>query len=352
MASSPEIKTFDKFPPPLINLLIENFSIPRACFSKPPTSWETVTNLNILHLSIFVTLTFITLLSTILCVEEIMYLLKKVHCPLKKRTLVWSTAAPTVIAICSCVGLWIPRSAMFTDMISSIYFAVCFALMLWQMIEGFGGEQNLLEELKDTPMKISTGPCCCCCPCLPPIRITRRTLWILTIGTIQFSLLRPILLFIAMVLWMDGKYDLEDSSSSSASLWIGIILGAFTVLAMWPLQILFQEAKVRLADQNIIPKFALFQTLLILITLQSSILGMLANGGKIACAPPYAARPRAQLMNNHLMIIEMFIVAVVSRLYYRQRDEKTGYSIISLTNTEKDMNMRNDATKNSLITQC
>lgn len=53
------------------------------------------------------------------------------------------------------------------------YFALCFHLLMLTMVEGFGGPAAVLRALKDTPMVISTGPCCCCCPCCPRITMTK-----------------------------------------------------------------------------------------------------------------------------------------------------------------------------------
>lgn len=53
------------------------------------------------------------------------------------------------------------------------FYAVCFYLLMKVIVEGFGGKEAVLRTLKDTPMRIHTGPCCCCCPCCPPLRLTR-----------------------------------------------------------------------------------------------------------------------------------------------------------------------------------
>lgn len=45
--------------------------------------------------------------------------------------------------------------------------------MMLVMVEGFGGKEAVLSTLKDVPMVVSTGPCCCCCPCLPRITMSK-----------------------------------------------------------------------------------------------------------------------------------------------------------------------------------
>lgn len=56
---------------------------------------------------------------------------------------------------------------------NSRFYAMCFYLLMQAMVEGFGGKEAVLRTLKDTPVMIHTGPCCCCCPCCPRIKITR-----------------------------------------------------------------------------------------------------------------------------------------------------------------------------------
>ncbi|XP_032120123.1 organic solute transporter subunit alpha [Sapajus apella] len=114
-------------------------------------------------------------------------------------------------------------------------------------------------------------------------------------------------------------------SEESTALWINTFLGVSTLLALWTLGILFRQAKLHLGEQNIGAKFALFQVLLILTALQPSIFSVLANGGQIACSPPFSSKIRSQVMNCHLLILETFLMTVLTRTYYRRKDRRAGY---------------------------
>ncbi|XP_067850646.1 organic solute transporter subunit alpha-like [Heptranchias perlo] len=326
--SSPE--EVARFPPHIIEL-IEKFNVSEACFLPPPISINLILQLTWLDISIFAVLTAMTVLSVIIYLENTYYLLKKVRCPFKKKTLAWNSAAPTVIGVTSCLGLWVPRAVMFVNMVASIYFAACFYLMLLVIVEGYGGEEALLKHLETVSLAVSTGPCCCCCPCLPRMRMTRRKFRIFVLGSFQVAFLRPVFYFLGTVLWTNGLYDPQDLSATSVFLWMDLFLGVSTILGLWPVNILFREAKLHMADQNIIAKFALFQAILILSSLQNSIIGTLAGAGHIGCAPPYSATTRGQLMNYQLLIIEMFIVGVLTRISYRKRDDGPGYGALDAT---------------------
>lgn len=99
--------------------------------------------------------TIMTLLSVAIYMEEVLYLTRKIRCPIKMKTLCWSSSAPTVswavgvlggiipggpgqpkgcqptgggsvsvpsscvpqvVSVVSCFGLWFPRSMMVVEM--------------------------------------------------------------------------------------------------------------------------------------------------------------------------------------------------------------------------------------------
>ncbi|KAL8188270.1 UNVERIFIED_CONTAM: Organic solute transporter subunit alpha, partial [Gekko kuhli] len=270
-------------------------------------------------------MTFLTLFSILIFIEEALYLSEKVRCPVKMKTLIWSSSAPTVVSIFCCFGIWVPRSMMVVEMAIGAYFAACFFLMMLVMVEGFGGPEAVLKALKDTPMVISTGPCCCCCPCCPRILMTRRKLKVMMLSTFQYAFFKAAGVFLGLVLSTEDLYDPSDISAGSVALWINTCLGVSTLFALWGLAVLFRQAKAHLADQNIVGKFVCFQVLLILTALQPSIFSILADGGQIACAPPFSSKARSQQMNVQVLIIETFLMTVLTRMYYRKADDRAAY---------------------------
>ncbi|XP_026577474.1 organic solute transporter subunit alpha [Pseudonaja textilis] len=308
----------------LIHLLIDNFSVPVACFSHPPSALQLLRQQGFVDLAITSMVTFLTLASVVIFMEDAVYLSKKTHCFVKMKTLIWSNSAPTAISVFCLLGLWVPRAMTYVDMAIGAYFAVCFYLTMLVMVEGFGGQEALLEALKDTPMLIRTGPCCCCCLCCPPITMTRRKLRLMLLGAFQYTFLKVSCTFLGLVLSVEGLYDTADISATSVALWINTSLGVSTLFALWSLAILFRQAKSHLAEQNMTGKFVCFQVLLILVALQPSIFSILANGGQIACSPPFSSRARGQQMHCQLLILETFVLTVLGRMYYRKPDDKPG----------------------------
>ncbi|KFZ61342.1 Organic solute transporter subunit alpha, partial [Podiceps cristatus] len=289
--------------------------------------------LDMVQLVIMGLATTMTLLSVAIFVEEAFYLTRKIRCPIKMKTLLWSSSAPTVVSVVSCFGLWIPRSMMVVEMATTAYFAICFYLMMLVMVEGFGGKEAVLSTLKGVPMVVNTGPCCCCCPCLPRITMSsfscraRRKLQLLLLGTFQYAFCRAVAVFLGLVLAADGNYNPADISAQSVALWINTMVGVSTLFGLWALGILFRQARLHLTEVHGPRHLGCWwlQILLLLTALQPAIFSILANNGSIACSPPFSSKARSQQMNMQLLIPQTFILAVVTRMYYRKQDDKPGY---------------------------
>lgn len=111
-------------------------------------SYPSMAELDMAQLIILGLCTIMTLLSVVIYVEEVSYLFRKIRCPIKMKTLCWSSSAPMVswalgvlggivlggqpagggnasvpsscvcqvVSVISCFGLWFPRSMMVVEM--------------------------------------------------------------------------------------------------------------------------------------------------------------------------------------------------------------------------------------------
>lgn len=295
-----------------------NFTIDPSCRGKPPLAIDIILKLDMFGLILYSVLTFMAAVSMLVFLEECVYIYKKVPAN-KKSVIVWVNGAAPVIATMSCLGMWIPRSTMFTDMTSACYFAVVVFKFLILMLEEVGGDEAFLRRAGKHKLKISTGPCCCCCVCLPYVDITRRSLFLLKLGSFQFAVLKLAFTVLSVVLYTNGTFDLSDLSITGAAIWLNPFVGILTIIALWPVAIMFMHLKTALQSIKIIPKYAMYQLVLVLSQLQSAIINILALNGTIACAPPFSAPARGYMMSQQLLILEMFIITLVTRLLYRRQ---------------------------------
>lgn len=184
---------------------------------------------------------------------------------------------------------------------------------------------------------------------------------------------------------------------NGGAIWINSFIGIITIIALWPVSIIYIHLKESLRVLKIVPKYAMYQVcfwfysfyvlmflhnlnqykwwlndyiclqmVLILSQLQTAIVNILAMNGTIACAPPFTSQARGYceclyglgwwksnywilfntqyfyrsniiiqlnhqlfwlsnitftflaVMSQQLLIVEMFIITLVTRLLYRR----------------------------------
>ncbi|KAK2814797.1 hypothetical protein Q7C36_023063 [Tachysurus vachellii] len=294
------------------------------CAQEPPLALQVILQLDVFGIILYAALTFMATASMLLYIEECVYIYRKVSSN-KKSAIIWVNGAAPVIGAMSCLGMWIPRATMFTDMTSATYFAIVVFKFLILMIEECGGDEVFLKHSANKTLRISTGPCCCCCPCLPPVPITRRSLFMLKLGSFQFALLKVVFTILSIVLWTNKNYDVADMKISGAAIWINPGVGVLTIIALWPVSIMFMHVRNTLRSMKIVPKYAMYQLVLVFSQLQSAIINILAMKGTIGCSPPFSSQSRGYLMSQQLLILEMFIITLVTRLLYRRQYDPVPY---------------------------
>lgn len=295
-----------------------NRTIHPSCMGDAPFAIDAILNLDSFGIILYSVLTFMAATSMLVFIEECVYIYRKVPTN-KKSVIIWVNGAAPVIATMSCLGMWVPKATMFTDMTSACYFAIVVFKFLIMMLEEIGGDEAFLRRKGKHKLKISTGPCCCCCPCLPHVEITRRTLFLLKLGSFQFALLKIAFTILSIVLWTNKNFLLTDTKITGAAIWINPFVGILTIIALWPVAIMFMHLRVALQTLKIVPKYAMYQLVLILSQLQTAIVNILAMAEVIACVPPFSSINRGYMINQQLLILEMFIITLVTRLLYRRQ---------------------------------
>ncbi|KAM4545897.1 organic solute transporter subunit alpha-like [Odontesthes bonariensis] len=294
-----------------------NSTIDPACLQEPPLALDVIKQLDVFGIILYAMLTSMSCISLLLYLEQCVFIYKKLPCP-KKTTIIWISGAAPVIATMACFGMWIPRAVIITDMTSNCYFAVVVYKVLVLLVEELGGSSAFLERFTGKSFKISTGPCCCCCPCLPRVPMSRFMLFLLKLGALQYAILKTFLSVLSIILWTNGNYDPADVEITGAAIWINPFIGVLTILSLWPVAIVFMNINSLLRSLSIIPKYAMYQLILVLSQLQTSIINILALDGTIACSPPFSSQARGSMLSQQIMIMEMFLISLYTRFLYRR----------------------------------
>ncbi|KAM9348712.1 organic solute transporter subunit alpha-like [Symphorus nematophorus] len=313
-----------------------NSTIDPACLQEPPLAIDVIKQLDVFNFCLYGMLTFMSCISLLLYLEQCVYIYKKQPYP-KKTTIIWVTGAAPVIATMSCFGMWIPKAVMITDMTSNCYFAVVVYKVLILLIEELGGSSAFLKRFSGETFRVSTGPCCCCCRCLPHVPMSRRLLFWLKVGALQYAILKTVLSVLSVVLWTNGNFDLSDLEITGTAIWINPFIGVLTITSLWPVAIIFMNTNSYLRHINIIPKYAMYQLVLVLSQLQTSIINILALDGTIACAPPFSSQARGSMLSQQMMIMEMFIITLVNRFLFRR-----AYDPLPSEEHDNDLNAKAD----------
>ncbi|XP_060588885.1 organic solute transporter subunit alpha-like [Ruditapes philippinarum] len=225
-----------------------------------------------------------------------------------------------VIITTSVISMLVPRSSVLLDLVGSCYLSFCFYTFVKLTIDYFGGKSKMLEVFSGSKIQINTPPCCCCCCCvLKPIHMRRRPLRIFRFFALQVAVVQPILVFIAAVLWSDGKYD-GGMTSASSNTYMSILMSIRTLLSLYGTMVIYRASRDHLKMYLLWMKFTAFYTLFILGNIQTLIFSILSNYDLPECVSTRGPKVRGNAMNHSLIVLEAFLLAFLGRKAYR-RDE-------------------------------
>ncbi|XP_069773071.1 organic solute transporter subunit alpha-like isoform X2 [Narcine bancroftii] len=236
---------------------------------------------------------------------------------IKEKTLLVLGLFP-VTTVAYQLGIFVPRAATLIDFVTAVYTSISLFGFFHLAITYLGGVTEAIDKLQYVDASLNVGPCCCCCLFLPKVRINRKAYRILRIGILQTLILQPVLQFISAVLWVDGKFDGEVLPSSPL-FYIKILLNISALMSLYVFNLLLKAAfGIAEAGYHLMAKYAIIIIYIILSNLQPLILGGLATYNIIPCVGLYSSKGRASQIDHHAKILEMFILLLVSRKYYRK----------------------------------
>lgn len=262
-----------------------------------------------------------TIATICLYTEEVIFLHKNYKQKTKRTKICCILALYPVVSFTSMLTLLVPRSVLIGEFVASIYLAFCIVQFVGLIFEYFGGDLEMLRDFENDDISFRTPPCCCCCFCLSKVRFTKCTLKVIKVMVLQVAVVRPVVLFIAAVLWTDGRYAPgNEINPKSSTLYINIINVASVLFAMYGKMVTFRATAERLKNFKLGLKFGSLQLGIVVINLQTSVLSIFGKAGLPHCSGIGSSLVRSSRTNHFLLTMEMLLIAILARFAYRRVD--------------------------------
>ena len=123
--------------------------------------------------------------------------------PLLQRQIVRIVMIVPVYAFCSALSLAFDHYAPYINALRDIYEALCIHCFLVLMLDFPGGEDAVVEGIKDKPLMPHPKPCCC----WPKMRLGLDFIVYMKRTTLQFVFLKPMMTLLSIICMMADVYD-------------------------------------------------------------------------------------------------------------------------------------------------
>ncbi|XP_048780226.1 organic solute transporter subunit alpha-like isoform X2 [Ostrea edulis] len=289
-------------------------------------------------------LALILLVLTLVIYAEELWFMCRVNSLTPNRNLViFILTLFPVLSLCCVIGLLVPRSTILMEFITSTLRGISILVYLMILIGYFDNEDKLLVEMSDSPFSFRSPPCCCCCICIHGSPITRKTLRIIKVLCIQLAAIRPFTMLILVLLWVDNKYELTDTmSTSNPGTFFQFINIASLLLAMWGAIAMTTATEKRLPESRIRAKFLSVQLTMVFSDAQKALLTLLASRDVIACVDTRGPLVQAYRYHYALLVLETFLLSLLARYAYRFQDPPYQYDELG-----KEKNCSRDGSVNA-----
>lgn len=206
-----------------------------------------------------------------------------------------------VYATMSFMSLVMGDKSIYFNSIREIYEAWVIYNFLSLCLAWVGGPGAVVTSLSGRVLKPSWNLMTCC---LPPISLDGRFIRRCKQGTLQFVILKPVLVAITFILYAKGKYEDGNFSAKKAYLYVTIIYTISYSLALYALLLFYVACRDLLRPFNPVPKFVIIKSVVFLTYWQGVLVFLAAKSGMIKSAEDAAD------IQNFVICLEMAIAAV------------------------------------------
>lgn len=256
--------------------------------------------------------------TVVIFVEEVVFIVKHFRSNYRKRKTIYVLLLAPVYSLCSIIGVMIPRTGPLMDLIPSSYYSMVFYSMMCLLGDYLGTERLIKGFSGREHFTLATGPCCCCCSCLPKPPVIRKNYLVLLIMVYQVALIRPIVSFIAAVLWYDGRYVPGLIVSNNAYPYLITINSVSTLTTAWGLLIVYKTFKSYLRSFVVGVKFSYLQLAVLGTIIGNIIIACLVTGDIIPCNNYIPSQARAHRLDHSFVVVWMILVSLCGRVAFRR----------------------------------
>ncbi|XP_077991742.1 organic solute transporter subunit alpha-like [Glandiceps talaboti] len=289
-----------------------------SCSDDAPFAEDFITQMRPGNLFAICIAAMFTIIVIAMFIEAVWWLIHNIPYTQRRVRMIWNLGVYPVFCGIMFMAIMIPRSSVLASLTAGVYLSMAIYQFLLLIFDYSDGRNAMIEKMRHVKLKLASSPLACCCVCLPNIRLTRRrALWI-RMGVMQVCILRPVVLYIAAVMWTNGNYTPGKIAADEAFLYLNSLSILSTFVAMYALGMLNNCAKQILEGYSLQPKFACIQIALLVANIQPMIFGILGSTDILLCTPPFSGQTKASWVSDYLVICEMFVLFLVAHHFYRR----------------------------------
>lgn len=217
-----------------------------------------------------------------------------------------------IYAVDSWLSLIWPHHALYFNVARDMYEAYVLFEFFKYLTDCVDGEESFSEKLEYVPQMKYTMPLCCF-----HIKPGRIFLYRCKQMILQYVYVKIVLTIATFVLELTHTYDEGNFSPKRGYLWVTIVYNISIFLSLYFLVLFYEGSKEILAEFKPLAKFLCIKAVIFFAFWQSVIIAIAVKFNFLVTARPgYTAGQISAVVNNALICIEMFPIAVAFALTF------------------------------------
>ncbi|XP_054766139.1 organic solute transporter subunit alpha-like [Lytechinus pictus] len=249
----------------------------------------------------------ITVILLVGFIESITFVATKIPHRDRSISLIWMLAIYPIFAVTSQMGLFIPRAVLMCNLTASIFFSVSLYHFVQLIIYYYGGHDATVTKISE--MQI-----------LGTLQLTEESFYRLKICIYQMALLRPVVLFIEDILWLNESYDTSSITINDAYVYLNLFTLLSSLVAIIALIILFLASREHLRAFFITIKFVIVGLAMYFSNIQILLFDVLTFTDVIKCSKPFDWETRGSSWQCLFLIVESALLFPIALKYFRTRN--------------------------------